>query len=234
MSMVDSNTNSYGQLNPGDNVNQLNSTNFQIQRILARTRTMIPVQIMSVGASGGAAGPYAGASGTAGSGVVSVQPLVSMLDGNNQSVNHGTIYNIPYTRIYGGTNAVIIDPAVGDVGLMVVADRDISSVKQNRGISNPASGRKSDLSDGIYIGGIFNQTPQQFVQFTSTGITISDMNGNVITMGSNGITITTTNLFVSGEITAGHGTGDSVTLQNHLHTGVTVGGGNTQKPTAGT
>jgi phage baseplate assembly protein gpV len=44
----------------------------------------------------------------------------------------------------------------------------------------------------------------------------------------------TGDLTAKGEITAGMGTGDSVTMQNHLHTGVMSGGGLTGKPSPGT
>ena len=39
---------------------------------------------------------------------------------------------------------------------------------------------------------------------------------------------------VTGEATAGYGTGDSVTLQRHTHGGVQTGGGSTSAPTPGT
>lgn len=106
-------------------------------------------------------------------GFVDVQPLVNQLDGSDQAVPHGTIYHLPFFRLQGGTNAVIIDPQVGDIGVAVIEDRDISSAKANRGFANPGSKRIFDMADGLYIGGFLNGAPQQIVQFSAAGITIS-------------------------------------------------------------
>ncbi|WP_186260359.1 oxidoreductase [Burkholderia gladioli] len=106
-------------------------------------------------------------------GFVDVQPLVNQLDGSDQAVPHGTIYHLPFFRLQGGANAVIIDPQVGDIGVAVIEDRDISSAKANRGFANPGSKRIFDMADGLYIGGFLNGSPQQIVQFNAAGITIS-------------------------------------------------------------
>lgn len=65
-----------------------------------------------------------------------------------------------------------MDPHVGDVGVIVTASRDISSVKATGGTqSNPGSGRRFSLSDGIYLGTVISATaPTQYVQFNSDGI----------------------------------------------------------------
>jgi hypothetical protein len=132
---------------------------------------------------------------------VDVMPLVSQVDGNNNTQRHGVVYGLPYFRIQGGANAVICDPVVGDIGYVVVSDRDISSVKSNAakitGSANPSSSnqvtpgssRRNDLADGVYVGGILNATPKQYIQFTATGITIADMNGNQIIMGPGSVNI---------------------------------------------
>jgi hypothetical protein len=65
---------------------------------------------------------------------------------------------------------------------------------------------------------------------TTTGKTVIaaeeiDLNGNTVITG---------NLQVSGSITAGHGGGDQVGLQTHVHAGVQGGPDSTESPTAGT
>jgi hypothetical protein len=245
-----------GQLLPADQTSDYNKINFQIKQLMVRMRTMIPVKIMGVNPQSGQGSATQGA--VAGAGFVSVKPEVSMVDGDNTAVQHGTIYNIPYTRIYGGNNAVIMDPVVGDIGYMVVADRDISSFKQNvsGGSTNsstitPGSNRKYDLADGIYIGGVMNKTPTQYITFKNQGITINDSfnnmivmdgtgiklqdkNGNIIQMESGNIKVTTSDLQVTGAVHAGFGTGDQIGLQTHLHDGVTAGGDDTTAPIPGT
>ncbi len=138
---------------------------------------------------------HGGAGVLAPAGTVDVLPLVSMIDGfvdpksgqMGHSIPHAIVYGLQYFRLQGGTNAVILDPAIGDIGMAILSDRDISSVVQNKGQANPGSQRRFDLADGVYVGGILNGTPTQYVQFTATGINIVDRNGNSIQMGVSGI-----------------------------------------------
>lgn len=106
-------------------------------------------------------------------GFVDVQPLVNQVDGNGVPVPHGVIHNLPYFRLQGGQNAVIIDPQPGDIGMAAFASRDISSVKANRAQANPGSARRFDMADGMYFGGLLNGAPTQYVQFSAAGITIT-------------------------------------------------------------
>ncbi|MEE2977542.1 MAG: oxidoreductase [Pseudomonadota bacterium] len=105
-------------------------------------------------------------------GFVDVQPLVNQLDGWNNAMPHGTVYHLPYFRLQGGTNAVIIDPQVGDIGVAIVEDRDISSVKVNKAQANPGSKRIFDVADGLYLGGFLNGAPLQYVRFSAAGISV--------------------------------------------------------------
>lgn len=167
----------YGQLAPTDLTSDFNRQSFLINQILARVRTMVLVKVVTATGEGAVAAP----------GTVSVQPLVNMTDGQGNSTPHGTINNIPVFRVQGGGNAIILDPAVGDIGWMAVADRDISAVKATSGeVSNPGSLRKFDLADGVYIGGFFGDAPTQYIQFNSDGVTIADKNGNKLVMSSTG------------------------------------------------
>lgn len=144
-------------------------------------------------------------------GFVNVLPLVHQQNLLGQVQPHETIYNLPYIRIQGGTtsqnaqnnnvNAIIIDPQPNDIGLALIASRDISNVKQNKAASAPGSWRQYDPADGIYLGGILNAQPTQYIQFVQPtndnnnvqGINIVDFYGNTIALGKNGITITDTN-----------------------------------------
>jgi hypothetical protein len=212
----------YGQQQPTDIVDDYNTISFIIKRHLARLRTATPVKVISCSNSGGVS-PI---------GTVVVQPLVNMLDGQGNSQTHGNINNIPYVRLQGGSNGgVISDPVAGDMGLLLVSDRDISAVQSSQAAANPGSYRRHDLADGIYIGCIFAKAPSVYIQF--------DGQGNInINAGSNKLNITadtvvvTGNITATGSITAGQGGGDSVGLQTHVH--VDPQGGNTAPPTAGT
>lgn len=106
------------------------------------------------------------------SGKVDVQPLVNMLDGEGNAIPHGVINDLPFLRLQGGGNAVIIDPQAGDIGLVVVTDIDSSSAIAARDTANPGSMRRNDLADGFYLGGLLNAAPTQYVKFNADGIEI--------------------------------------------------------------
>jgi hypothetical protein len=103
-------------------------------------------------------------------GLVDVQPMVNMMDGNGNPIQHGIIHNLPYFRLQGGADAIILDPKVGDIGKATFSDRDISRVKRTRKLDNPGSKRQSNWADGLYDGGFLNGLPSQIVRFTDDGI----------------------------------------------------------------
>lgn len=139
-----------------------NENRFLIDSVLAFLSTAKLVQVTAV-TNAGDLSPV---------GFVDVLPLVNQLDGEKNAVPHGIVHNIPYFRLQGGTDAVILDPKVGDIGLCIFADRDISAVKNTKTVSNPGSERRFDMADGLYFGGYLNGTPQQYVAFSATGIDI--------------------------------------------------------------
>lgn len=132
---------------------------FIVDSILMRIQTVTLVRVVKV--KGGGLAPV---------GMVDVQPLVSQIDGSGAVIPHGVIFNVPYMRLQGGGNAVIIDPEVGDIGMCGFCSRDISSVKANKAPSPPQSRRRFDYSDGLYFGGFLNGTPSQYIMFSDGGI----------------------------------------------------------------
>lgn len=142
--------------------NEFNALSFLITQIVNRVSTATIVQVQKVTNSGGLA-PV---------GFVDVLPLVAQVDSNGQPMPHGVVHNVPYTRIQGGTDAIILDPKPGDLGIALFADRDISSVKANKSAALPGSRRRYDMADAMYIGGLLNGAPQQYVQFTASGINV--------------------------------------------------------------
>lgn len=151
-----------GAQNPSSATSEYNTHAFVIRQILSQISTATLVQIKAVTNAGGIS-PV---------GFVDVLPLVNQIDGGNGAMPHGIIHNLPYFRLQGGANAIILDPQVGDIGIAVFADRDISSVKATKGVGNPGSKRRFDMSDGLYVGGVINGTPNQYIAFSSNGIDI--------------------------------------------------------------
>ncbi len=133
-----------------------------VEQLLARVRTAYLAKVVSVSQSGDIEG----------TGTLDVQPLVGQLDGSGNVIAHGVIQGIPYLRLAGGANAVILDPQPGDIGLVAVCDRDSSSARANRAPSAPGSLRKYDMSDSVYALTVLSGVPQQYVAFSPAGIDI--------------------------------------------------------------
>lgn len=207
---------------------------FIIGARLARVNTATLVKVQAVTNTGGVAAV----------GFVDVQPLVNLIDADGNAYGHGTVYHLPYSRLQGGANAIILDPQVGDIGVAVFCDRDISSVKQNKTASNPGSRRRFDMADGVYLGGVLNGVPTQYVQFSDAGITLDSPTAialdapqvtlsapQVTIAASTGLTITTPTVNLSGALVAtGEVTANGKALSTHVHTGVTSGSSNTGPP----
>ena len=102
-------------------------------------------------------------------GFVSVRPLVYKIDGDNTNIERPIIHNVPYFRLQGGTNAIIIDPQVGDIGFCGFSSRDISLVKRTRKAAAPNIKSNYGISDALYFGGMLNGTPEQYVWFKEGG-----------------------------------------------------------------
>ena len=221
----------YGQQTPSDPNTEYTSIAFIVRSMMAKMDTMKLVKVTAVHGGGGA---------IAAAGTVDVQPLVNQIDGASppHATPHGTVYGIPWWRLQGGSSAVICDPIVGDLGYVICADRDISVVKGTGAVGNPGSLRRFNIADGIYVGGCITPgTPTQYIAFTAQGITVSDLNGNVLKLTSAGIAITgnmavTGNISATGTIVAGKGGADQVGLQTHLHTSA-ASGSPTSSPTPG-
>jgi len=162
MSSQSSNDLPLGRLGPQTTWSEYNSLAFVINSFLSKIQTATLVKIVSCTNSGGVS-PV---------GLVDVIPLVDQIDGLGVPVPHVTLFNIPYFRAQGGQNAIILDPQAGDIGICVFASRDISKVKSSKKSSPPDSLRQFSYSDGLYVGGVLNGSPTQYVQFSTDGIKI--------------------------------------------------------------
>lgn len=250
---------------------------FLVRMLLGQIGTATIVQVEAV-TNAGEVAPQ---------GFVDVHPLVNQIDGNWNAVPHGTVFRLPYSRLQTGTDAIIMDPKVGDIGIAVFADHDISAVKATLGQANPGSRRRFDMADGMYLFSVLSGvTPGQYIRFYAGGIdvvtpgnmnvtvggalsalvtgTASVESGDVMTLTAphiimdtplvsitgvvdvensrhiggntarfNGpveiltgdLTLDAGNAVVSGDVTAG-----TISLENHVHSGVQPGGGDTGKP----
>ena len=145
----------------GLSTDEIAQIRYQFDAFIREMYACLPCKVLAV--NGGGLAPV---------GTVNIQPLIQQRTATGEMVPYPVIYNAPYFRLQGGTNAIIIDPEPGDIGFAVFSSRDISGVKRTRGDSATASLRKFSLSDAIYVNGILNSTPKQYIQFSQAGITV--------------------------------------------------------------
>jgi len=126
---------------------------FIIQQLLRGIHTCTLVEVLAVRPTAGKVG------------FVDVQPMVLETTTDDIVVEQTPIYNVPYLRYQGGSSAVILDPAEGDTGLCMFAERDITNVKATLQPGPAATDRTHSSADGLYIGGVLNAEPTQWVKF---------------------------------------------------------------------
>ena len=120
--------------------------------------------------------------GTGGAPTVDVRPMVNQVDGLGNQTPHGIVHGLPCFRLQGGNGAVVLDPAVGDIGQAIICDRDISAVKASGAINGPGSARMNSWSDGCYYGSFLGGAVTNYVQFTFGGVNINT--GGTVTITS--------------------------------------------------
>ena len=201
-----------GFLDPSNVTHEATVLDFIIRQITGKMATATIVKVKSVTTSGELA-PI---------GMVSVTPMVSQVDGAGKLYEHGTLYNLPYLRIQGGNNAIIIDPQVGDTGIAWFASRDISKVKTTKKSAGPGSSRKHDMSDGMYGGSLLMEAPTTYLRFSNDGSEI-EIKTTTLTLNCD--------VQLNGAMTAtGDVTANGISLDEHVHGGVQGGTGESGGP----
>jgi hypothetical protein len=191
-----------------DTRSDVHAIRFAIQAFLAKVNTCAIVQVKAVHPDPDV--PLRG-------GTVDVQPMVRMIDGNNNTYDHGILYTLPYHRLQGGLNAVIMSPAVDDIGFAVFCDRDITALKATRQVAPPGSRRWFDMSDGLYVPalGYFNGPPVRYVDMTDPdAMTLVDP---VMVKVVTPVVEVQGDFRATGYVKAGWQTDDQVDLQLHVH-----------------
>lgn len=223
-------TDFFSYVNPVSGSSEYNKFQFAMRRYMANIRTIQLAQVISCTNNGGLS-PV---------GTVKIQLLLNQTDAAGNVTALPIIFNVPYVRIQGGSNAVIIDPAPGDIGMVGFGDRDLSAIIASKAQSAPGSNRRFSLSDALWIGGMLNGTPTQYVQFSSSGINVTSPTKIVLTAPQielAGATTIDNTLHVKQAqtndttITAtGEVTGNGIELSQHVHPGVQTGSSSTGLP----
>lgn len=232
--MSDTSTPSW--LRPDSVTSQTQALDFYVKLLMGQANHAFLAKVIACSNTGQVAAP----------GTVDVMPLLNQFKADGTIVPPSPVYGLPYVRVQSGQSAIICDPIPNvDIGLAIVCDRDISSLKTNFDTSNPGSFRQNSKSDGIFICLALGQTiPTQYIQMlmdamgNPMGINIVST-GQPITITASNVTLDAAgNLKTIGEITRGAGTGDQVTLGQHTHKVENVQAGTatipTDPPTQGT
>lgn len=191
--MADDKGTGYLQKKPQTNNTLEKQIRFIVQRMMSKQATNLPVKVVAVY---DADGNKVGADGTGivgKAGFVDVQPMVNQYDGVGNARPHGIIQRIPFSRRQGGKSAIINDPVEGDIGVMSVAMRDISAVKESGDIANAGSFRSFDFADGMYQDALLADEPDQYLRYRHDGLELIDKNGNKYLATPDGITLIDTN-----------------------------------------
>lgn len=148
---------------------------------------------------------------------------------------------VPVVFPGGGGFGLTFPIAKGDEVLVVFASRCIDAWWQSGGTQGQIEQRAHDLSDGIAIAGL-RSVPRVPGSISASSVQLRSDDGSthveiaaggIVNIVASGGLHVTGNITATGEITAGAGGGDSVTLQQHKHgTGSAAAG--TSVPTAGT
>ncbi|CAI3956710.1 unnamed protein product [Commensalibacter communis] len=147
-------------INPNKGNSSLNTLVGIIDNALSSVSTAMPVTVLQVYPNH----------------TLDVMPMVDMLDNEGNAVEHAPIIGIPYARLQGGDYGLIVEPKVGDKGLVVFASRDISDVVQSKEKTKPASLRKHSMSDGMYIASLLYEEPKTYIKIEKENITIHTKN----------------------------------------------------------
>lgn len=218
-----------GAMGPANTSSQYNATEFIFQQLMGKIGTATLVEVMAC-TNAGSLVP---------AGTVDVKILVHQVDGQGLAVPHDTIFSVPYCRYQAGSIAVVLDPQVGDIGLIVVGDRDLSVVKGTFAAALPGSQRRNDLSDSIYVMGLLNQDAiTTYLRFDPvTGIHMRSpvaitlnapmigITAPIVTVSATtSVTVTTPTLTLNGSLVvtgtgsfAGNVTGGGKSLDTHTH-----------------
>ena len=186
--------------------------------------------------------------------VVSVKPMVEGFTGGGDIIPSSIIYGVPVWRLQRGSSAVKMKPVEMDIGLIAICDRDITAVKKSKSPSLPDSNRNHSYADAIYLGGVLNAEPSQYIDFKDDGIDVVspldiNVNGRKVSVNAEEmISLNAPVIEANGQLTQGAGDrggnatfggtidavgdviGAGISLSTHTHGGVESGGSNTQGP----
>ncbi|QNQ52557.1 oxidoreductase [Serratia liquefaciens] len=206
-------TNNLFTARPQDTTSDANVQEFLMHQFLMRASFINLVVVVGVSGDGN---------------IVDVRQVVHGFTGTGDKIEKGIVFGVPVWRLQRGSSAVKMKPVVGDIGLAACCDRDITNVKKTKSPNLPGSNRSHSQADAIYLGGVLNQEPSQYIDFADGEIAIV----SPVKVRINApISLFEGDIAVTGKVTAtGDVVGAGISLSTHVHGGVESGGSNTSGP----
>lgn len=163
-----------------------------------------------------------------------VQPLIYMVNTNNEIVNRGQVASVPVLQLGGGGFVISFPIRTGDLGWIKANDRDISLFKTGYEAAAPNTQRKHSFDDAVFIpdtmlkGFSINEDDAESVVLQNTTGTVKiAISDDGIKITSPDILMTTPLVTITGELIV-----SEIPFTTHKHTGVEPGGGNSGGPIA--
>ena len=222
-----------GFIRPNTDINDFNRQSFLIrQKILTLVESAFVALVQNVDEAAH---------------TVDVLPLVKGVDGDGNAIDTATIYNIPFFILQGGQCAVLVTPAIGDIGIVAVCRDDSSAALLNKSASVPPSNKKFNKSNGIYLSSVASTTSvaQHFIRVSPEGIAIQTTSkasvqcadadvtasGSIEITSSGSATVTAATVNVNGDVNLGAEggqpvarVGDAVQVDPITHLGTITSG----------
>ena len=201
-----------GVRSAANQINEAAQNDFIVSRIISEISGAFAVRVVSVNSPDNE--------------LINVTPMLYQQDAAGNNVDQGIIYSVSVFRMFCGNSAIIMRPVAGDIGYCIPADRDISILKKLKNLCKPGSKRRHGAADSVYMGGLFNPAPTQYIEFIGNTT-------NIVSPGT--VSITAPNIHSAGDwqhigkIT----TTDEITAigtKLHVHTHSDPQGGNTGQP----
>lgn len=164
---------------------------------------------------------------------VQVQPQISVVGTDNNSMSRNSVASVPVLNIGGGGFFVNFDLPEGSLGWIKASDRDISLFLQSYREARPNSRRFHSFSDSLFIPDVM--TGYTIDDEDSGAMVIQNLDGSVrISLNDSRIKITSPQVEIDSadvQITGASLTHNGVNIgSTHVHGGITPGGDDTGVP----
>jgi hypothetical protein len=226
--------------NPAGNDTLSGLINFALTKFLQNVDGCLPVEVLA----------YNPATNRA-----QVQPLIVQITTGNDQVPRAQVASVPVAQWGAGGFVLYFPVTTGDKGWLIANDRDISIFKQTYQQSAPNTNRLHSFEDGWFIpdtllsGVSVADTAKCCIQ-SFDGTTSITLGGGVITLTSpTEIVLDSPLVSIAGQIVAGTDSADTrtatfngnivttgdviagtISLKEHVHTGVETGSGDSGGP----